>query len=130
MKGDPALPSSQAKLVTWLALLLLAAIAWTVILLQIPAMDSMAGDMAEMSMEQGMATMAAEPASLLFFLPLWVSMMVAMMFPAVAPVVSLFAALSRKRREIGQPAAPTWLFLSGYLVVWGLLAWEFIFSLW
>jgi predicted metal-binding membrane protein len=120
VERDPALPSSQAKLVTWLALLLLAAIAWTIILLQILAMNSMAGDMAEMSMEEGMATMATEPASLLFFLPLWVSMMVAMMFPAVAPVVSFFAALSRKRREVGQSAAPTWLFLAGYLVVWGL----------
>ena len=117
MKRDPALPSGSIRIVTWLALLLLAAIAWTIILLQIPAMNGMAGDMAEMSMDQGMATMAAEPASLLFFLPLWVSMMVAMMFPAVAPVVSLFAALSHKRREIGQAAAPTWLFLAGYLVV-------------
>jgi predicted metal-binding membrane protein len=47
-------------------------------------------------------------------------MMVAMMFPAVAPVVSLFATISTKRRAAGQPAAPTWIFLIGYLSVWSL----------
>lgn len=122
-------PSRQTKTTVWLALILLAAIAWTVIILQVQAMPQpepgMAAmpaglEMPDMAMQRGMATMATEPASLLFFLPLWVSMMVAMMFPAVAPVVSLFATLSRRRREIGQPAAPAWIFLAGYLAVWSL----------
>jgi predicted metal-binding membrane protein len=69
-------------------------------------------------MDEGMAEMGAEPVSALLFLPLWMSMMVAMMFPAIAPVVSLFATISQKRRAAGQPAAPTWVFLAGYLSVW------------
>ena len=122
-------PSRPTKITVWLALLLLAAIAWTVIVVQTQAMDSldrdmgdmsMSDDMPEMAINQGMAQMAVEPTSLLFFLPLWISMMVAMMFPAVAPVVSFFAALSRKRREVGQSATPTWIFLAGYLAVWSL----------
>jgi predicted metal-binding membrane protein len=129
MEITSAAPSRRTKLTVWLALLLLAAIAWTIIVVQIQAMNhpsqEMAGmemgdDMAGMAMNQGMAEMAAQPESLLFFLPLWVVMMVAMMFPAVAPVVSFFDSLSLKRREAGLPAAPTWLFLAGYLAVWSL----------
>ncbi|HEX8918816.1 MAG TPA: DUF2182 domain-containing protein, partial [Chloroflexota bacterium] len=52
-------------------------------------------------------------------------MMVAMMFPAVSPVVSLFDALRRKRVESGMPSTSTALFVAGYLIVWigsGLIA--------
>jgi predicted metal-binding membrane protein len=107
----PVEPPKRIQTTTWLALLLGAAIAWAIVVQQSLAMGSMM---------QGMASMSAEPASLLVFLPLWVSMMVAMMFPAIAPVVSLFATLSQRRRTAGEAAAPTWLFLTGYLVVWSL----------
>lgn len=104
-------PSRQTSITVWLALLLLAAIAWMIIFQQ----TQMIG-----SLNQGMAAMDAGPVSILLFLPLWISMMVAMMFPAVAPVVSLFATISTKRRAASQPAAPTWIFLGGYLLVWSL----------
>jgi len=104
-------PSRQTRTTVWLALLLLAAIAWVIIFQQ----SQMLG-----SMNDGMAAMEAGPVSLLLFLPLWVTMMVAMMFPAVAPVVSLFTTISTKRRAASQPAAPTWIFLIGYLFVWSL----------
>lgn len=120
MDVTPDAPSRQTKLTIWLALLLLTAIAWTIIVMQAQAMDRTDQGMNGMAMNQGMAEMVTQPESLLFFLPLWVVMMVAMMFPAVAPVVSFFDALSHKRRDQGLPAAPTWIFLSGYLVVWGL----------
>lgn len=120
MDVTPDAPSRQTKLTIWLALLLLTAIAWTIIVVQIQAMGQTRQDMAGMDMSQGMAEMAVQPESLLFYLPLWVVMMVAMMFPAVAPVVSFFDTLSHKRRDQGLSAAPTWIFLSGYLVVWGL----------
>lgn len=120
MEITPAAPSRQTKLTIWLVLLLLAAIAWTIIVVQTQAMGTVSQEMTGMAMDRGMAEMAVQPESLLFFLPLWVAMMVAMMFPAVAPVVSFFDALSRKRREAGMPAAPTWIFLTGYLAVWSL----------
>lgn len=104
-------PSRWTRTTVWLALLLLSAIAWMIILQQ----TRMIG-----SMNQGMAAMDAGPVSLLLFLPLWISMMVAMMFPSVAPVVLLFAAINTKRRAASQPATPTWVFLTGYLLVWSL----------
>jgi len=104
-------PSRQTRTIVWLTLLLLAAIAWVVIFQQAQMIASV---------NEGMAAMQAGPVSLLLFLPVWVSMMVAMMFPAVAPVVSLFATISTKRRAANQPAAPTWIFLVGYLFVWSL----------
>ncbi|MFO1352356.1 MAG: DUF2182 domain-containing protein [Gammaproteobacteria bacterium] len=67
-----------------------------------------------------MAEMSVQPESALVFLPLWIAMMVAMMFPAVAPVVSLYAALVERRRAGGEVAAPTWIFVAGYLAVWSL----------
>jgi predicted metal-binding membrane protein len=104
-------PSRLTKTTVWLTLMLLAALAWIVIFQQTQMIASV---------NEGMAAMEAGPMSLLLFLPLWVTMMVAMMFPAVAPVVSLFATISTKRRAANQLAAPTWIFLIGYLFVWSL----------
>ena len=44
--------------------------------------------------------------------------MVAMMLPAVAPLVLLFSKVARSRAERGQPYVPTALFISGYFAVW------------
>jgi predicted metal-binding membrane protein len=102
-------PSRHTRAVVWVTLLLLAAIAWVIIFQQTQMIASA---------NEGMAAMQAGPVSLLLFVPVWVSMMVAMMFPAVAPVVSLFATISTRRRATHQSAAPTWIFLVGYLFVW------------
>lgn len=55
----------------------------------------------------------------LFTVAMWAVMMVGMMLPAASPVVLLFAALNRKRREQGGVAVPTTVFVLGYLLVWG-----------
>ncbi len=111
MESTSVQPTQRIRTSVWLALLLVAAVAWAIVLQQALAMGNMT---------QGMATMGAQPASVLIFLPLWISMMVAMMFPAIAPVVTLFATIGQRRCATGQPAAPTWLFLAGYLMVWSL----------
>ena len=49
------------------------------------------------------------------FLAIWVVMMVAMMFPSVAPMVVTHARIVRSR---GEGAVPTISFVLGYLVVW------------
>ena len=49
------------------------------------------------------------------FLITWLVMMVAMMFPAAAPMVLAFAAVSRTR---GDGYVPTAAFVAGYLAVW------------
>lgn len=65
------------------------------------------------------------PSSLPAFLLGWVAMMVAMMLPAITPVVKLYARAAERGR-----AAPVPVFLAGYLVVWsalglpGYLAWQ------
>jgi predicted metal-binding membrane protein len=53
---------------------------------------------------------------------MWAVMMVAMMVPSAAPMILLFAAVNRKRRADSRPFVATGVFLSGYLVVWGLFA--------
>jgi len=103
--------SRSSSTSVWIALLLLAAAGWAVVALQVRAMGQM---------PPGMDAMAPAPVTLLLFLPVWIAMMVAMMFLSVAPVVSLFAAAGRTRREAGGRATPVWVFVAGYLAVWSL----------
>ena len=58
--------------------------------------------------------------SLMFVM--WAVMMVAMMVPSAAPMVLLFATVNRRRQEQSRPFVATGVFLSGYLVIWGVFA--------
>jgi predicted metal-binding membrane protein len=49
---------------------------------------------------------------------MWIVMMIAMMIPSVAPVILLFAGVSRRRRVDGVLAAPVSVFTLGYLLAW------------
>ena len=82
------------------ALLVCAAAAWLFIAGQAPSMSGTGG----------MAMLGAG-----LFLAIWVVMMVAMMFPSVAPMVLVHARIVRSR---GEGAVPTVSFVVGYLVVW------------
>jgi predicted metal-binding membrane protein len=53
---------------------------------------------------------------------MWAVMMVAMMLPSAAPMILLFAAVNRKRRENAGPFVPTSVFVSGYVVAWSVFA--------
>ena len=56
-----------------------------------------------------------------WFLPIWVVMMAAMMFPSVAPTVALYSRMTKTRLPLA-PAA----FTAGYLLTWagaGVVAW-------
>ncbi len=55
------------------------------------------------------------------FVFIWTVMMVVMMLPSIIPMVLLFAKLSQSRVQFGHKVVPTILFVSGYLVVWGLM---------
>lgn len=63
--------------------------------------------------EIGMGMQEAVSAPL--FMGMWLAMMVAMMFPTVAPMVTAFTAVARKR---GEGALPPVVFVMGYLTVW------------
>jgi predicted metal-binding membrane protein len=82
------------------ALLVCAAAAWLFTAEQAASMSGMGG----------MAMLGAG-----LFLAIWVVMMVAMMFPSVAPMVLVHARIVRSR---GEGAVPTISFVAGYLVVW------------
>ncbi len=78
----------------------------------------MAGDMDQGSTAMGdMAGMAGDHGmSLVAFLVAWVAMMAAMMFPAIVPVVKLYA----RAATVGR-VAPLPFFVAGYLATWSVL---------
>jgi predicted metal-binding membrane protein len=94
----PAFAAVRARLGLILLLLALAVVAWW------STADRMAG------MDEGPGTALG---ALGWFLGVWVVMMAAMMFPSVAPTVSLYARMTKRR----SPVAPL-VFTAGYLVTW------------
>lgn len=102
------------------SLLVLAALAWFILLWQTRPMDSsmaMDGGRPAADLTQGMGAP--------LFLLMWVTMMVAMMFPTAAPMILTFARIAAGKQQRGQPFVPTWVFVAGYLVLWaglGVLA--------
>ena len=55
-------------------------------------------------------------------LGMWAVMMVAMMAPSAAPMTLVYAAVARKAAREGHPVAPTFVFVAGYLAMWGLFS--------
>ena len=64
----------------------------------------------------GMAAAAWSLRGAVVFVALWTVMMAAMMLPAAAPMILIFA--SAQARRARQAAVPTWVFIAGYLLVW------------
>lgn len=80
----------------------------------------MAQDMTSMSPVGAMgdmASMSAPAMSMVAFVVGWVAMMAAMMFPAIAPMVRLYARASARGS-----VAPVPFFVAGYLLVWGAMS--------
>jgi predicted metal-binding membrane protein len=53
-----------------------------------------------------------------WYIGVWITMMAAMMLPAVAPMVLVFSRVSRERARRGRAYVPTFVFVAGYLVAW------------
>src|SRR5262249_1548161 len=81
------------------------AVAWGVLIWRAPMMSSRA-----MGLTMGLSAG--------LFIAIWAVMMVAMMFPATAPMILLFGTVYASKRVQKQPHVPTWIFVSGYLLVW------------
>jgi predicted metal-binding membrane protein len=62
------------------------------------------------------------PQTLVPLFLMWTEMMVAMMLPAVTPLVLLFAKVARSRAERGQSYVSTAFFVAGYFTVWTLFS--------
>lgn len=115
----------------------LTAAAWTLTLYQTFSMDMPMGIAVRGGMEgmEGMAGMAMAGiaaddwsfAGAAAFLAVWTVMMAAMMLPAAAPMIFMFAAAQARREQ--HVAIPTWTFVAGYLLVWagaGLLVYVLV----
>lgn len=103
-----ASPSAQRNLVL-AVLLAVAAGCWALLLMQ--------GGKADPGMAMALPTMGLPAPA---FLAMWVVMMVAMMFPAAAPMILTFHRIQSGKRARGEGFVPTWLFVAGYLLVWSL----------
>ncbi len=100
--------SNQEKIIIF-ALIAISVMAW---FFTVRHSQSMGSDM----------TMAEEPIipGLLLYLVMWTVMMIAMMFPAITPIVLLFSTVHEKRRVKNEGFVPTWVFVAGYLLVWAV----------
>ena len=89
------------------SLLFLAGLAWTFLIWQSRSMGSQA-----MGLTMGM--------SAALFIAIWTVMMIAMMFPAAAPMILMFSKIYASKRQQQQAFVPTWVFVSAYLFIWSL----------
>jgi predicted metal-binding membrane protein len=81
-----------------------------------PAADGMAG-MGPMA-ASGVSAAGWSFAAAAAFLVAWTAMMAAMMFPAAAPMLLVYHAVSARRRSGRGRVVLTWIFAAGYLLVW------------
>lgn len=117
---EAVLRRDRVVVVTGLALVI--ALSWVWILLG-AGTGMTATDMLPGPGKPGMAGMmvpavwTAGYAGLMF--AMWWVMMAAMMLPSAAPVLLLFARVSRNQKQGGRPFIPTGIFAAGYLAAWG-----------
>ena len=88
-------------------LLALATAAWAALVWQ--------GTGADMDMAMNLPTMGLRAP---LFLAIWVTMMVAMMFPTAAPMILTFHKVQAGKRQRGEAFVSTWIFVAAYLLVW------------
>jgi predicted metal-binding membrane protein len=108
-----------------ISLAVLSVLSW--VYLAVLAMDMAEGDMSLMgqniaagSMVAMTATMNVWPLSTFFLmLIMWWVMMVGMMVPSAAPMILLFALVTRKQAEAENPGKRIAIFAATYIVVWG-----------
>ena len=61
---------------------------------------------------------------------MWAVMMVGMMLPTATPMALVYASVARKASRQGSPVAPTYVFVSGYVVVWTAFSLAATFAQW
>ena len=102
------------------ALVLVSLLAWVV---TVREMGSMGLGMMTHSMTMGQPF---SPSNAGLYIVFWGVMMVAMMFPSVAPMVVLFSTIARRKQEqdaqtsSSHPSPSVWIFVAGYTLLWTL----------
>ena len=111
--------SHKDKSVVYVGILAVTATAWYYLywMAQQHAQMDMGGmDMMEMGMMSSMSGMVMENVFMLFVM--WSVMMVAMMLPSLSPVAEIFTSLNLRKKKQAQLYVKTYVFVSGYLLVW------------
>jgi predicted metal-binding membrane protein len=96
-----------------------AGLAWVYLLHLARAMSST--DMGSMPMGMDMSRpqmLSWNAMDFILAFVMWAVMMVAMMIPSAAPMILVFATISRQQRAQHRPFVPTSMFLLGYIAVW------------
>ena len=99
-------------------LVVVTALSWLWVVLG-AGMGMSAIEMTRMSRDMLMTPALWTPAYAALMFSMWWVMMVAMMLPSAAPMILLFARVSRRESAAEQPWAPSSAFAAGYLAVWG-----------
>lgn len=108
------LSTQRDKAIIVSALALVSLLAWVITVQQSHGMGM---GLITMSMTMGQPF---SPANAALYITLWGVMMVAMMFPGLAPMATLFATVSRQQRQNHPSSASAWVFVAGYAVLWTL----------
>jgi len=80
---------------------------------------SVAGDMSGAGM---LGVPAWDGSYFVMMFLMWSIMMVGMMLPSIVPTVLVYSAVARNTRKQGRIAAPTMVFVLGYIVLWILFS--------
>ena len=102
------------RVAIWLALAAVTALSWLYVYRQMGAMEGMA----DIAMPAAFVPWSA--ADFALNLAIWWAMMPGMMLPSAAPMILTFGTINRHKRQRDQPFVPTMVFMSGYLIAWGL----------
>jgi predicted metal-binding membrane protein len=102
------------RVAIWLALAAVTALSWLYVYRQMGVMEGMA----DIAMPAVFVPWNA--ADFALNMAIWWAMMPGMMLPSAAPMILTFAAINRQKRQRNQPFVPTMVFMSGYLIAWGL----------
>ncbi|EHJ91490.1 DUF2182 domain-containing protein [Vreelandella boliviensis] len=102
---------ARERLLTWLALMTLAILAWGYLIMH--------GLHMPMPMNESMGRASNLDLSLLGMATLmWSVMMVAMMLPSAGPMILTYLRINQQHERVGGAIPATWIFVSGYLAVW------------
>ena len=101
----------RESLIIIAALVLVSGVAWVFTVRHMGHMGHMGLGMMTHGMTMGLPFSLSNAG---LYVVLWGVMMIAMMFPSIAPMAVLFSTISRRKREEAAPYAPAWIFAAGY----------------